>query len=134
LRVEQVDTVAQALADPIRRQILQLLRAAPATAGAIALAFPVSRPAVSRHLRVLREAGLVRDETRGRERRYELDVSALAPLEIYLGELHAPSSPWQRRFDALETEVQRVRRRKAQQSASEPKKKRPAARQRKETA
>ncbi|MCA9588386.1 MAG: helix-turn-helix transcriptional regulator [Myxococcales bacterium] len=67
---------------------------------------------MSRHLRVLREAGLVRDEIVGRERRYALDLDALAPLEAFLRELHAPTraQAWSRRLDALETEVHRARR------------------------
>ena len=56
----------QALADPIRREILRKVRDAPLPAGAIAGAFSVSRPAVSRHLRVLRKAGLVSAEVSGR--------------------------------------------------------------------
>lgn len=104
-----VDAVAQALADPIRREILVMLHEAPRTAGAIADAFPVSRPAVSRHLRVLREAGLVRDTVSGREREYALALDALAPLEAFLARLRGPNV-WSRRLDALETEVHRVRR------------------------
>ncbi|MCW5801803.1 MAG: winged helix-turn-helix transcriptional regulator [Deltaproteobacteria bacterium] len=104
-----MDAAAQALADPIRRDILRMLRDREVTAGAIAGAFSVSRPAVSRHLRVLREAGLVRDTMRGRERAYRIELEALAPLEAYLAELRAPSA-WERRFAALETEVHRVRR------------------------
>lgn len=112
-----MDAVAQALADPIRREILCMLRDKVATAGAIAQAFPVSRPAVSRHLRVLREAGLVRDRVSGRERQYELDLTPLAPLEEYLSQLRGSASQWQRRFDALSTEVHRVRRRNAGKSS-----------------
>jgi DNA-binding transcriptional ArsR family regulator len=103
-----MDAVALALADPIRRDILRMLRDRSETAGALAGAFSVSRPAVSRHLRVLREAGLVRDEVHGRERHYELVLTALADLESFLQELHARST-WERRFMALETEVYRVR-------------------------
>jgi DNA-binding transcriptional ArsR family regulator len=106
-----VDEVAHALADPIRREILRMVRDRGLTAGAIAEVFSVSRPAVSRHLRVLREAGLVRDEVRGREREYRLDVAPLGELEAFLGELRAPAA-WARRFDALETEVHRVRRKR----------------------
>jgi DNA-binding transcriptional ArsR family regulator len=114
-----VDAVAQALADPIRREILVMLHEAPRTAGAIAEAFTVSRPAVSRHLRVLREAGLVRDSVSGREREYTLAVEALAPLEAFLAQLRGPSV-WSRRLDALETEVHRVRRRReAREQATE---------------
>jgi DNA-binding transcriptional ArsR family regulator len=104
-----VDAVAQALADPIRREILVMLHEAPRAAGAIAETFTVSRPAVSRHLRVLREAGLVRDTVRGREREYTLALETLAPLEAFLARFRAPSV-WSRRLDALETEVHRVRR------------------------
>lgn len=103
-----MDAVAQALADPIRRDILRMLRDREVTAGAIAGAFSVSRPAVSRHLRVLREAGLVRDTPTGRERAYRIELAALVPLEAFLAELRAPSA-WERRFAALETEVYRVR-------------------------
>jgi len=106
-----VDAVAQALADPIRREILVMLHEAPRTAGAIADTFTVSRPAISRHLRVLREAGLVRDTVNGREREYTLDLDALAPLEAFLAKLRGPGV-WSRRLDALETEVHRVRRRR----------------------
>jgi DNA-binding transcriptional ArsR family regulator len=104
-----VDAVAQALADPIRRDILRMLRGRDHAAGDLAGAFSVSRPAVSRHLRVLREAGLVRDITSGRNREYQLVVAALDELEAYLHELRAPSIDWERRFAALETEVYRVR-------------------------
>ncbi len=116
-----MDAVAQALADPIRREILVMLRDAPQTAGAIADAFPVSRPAVSRHLRVLREAGLVSDTVTGREREYALALDALAPLEAFLAKLRGPNV-WSRRLDALETEVHRVRRgRQAREQATEDK-------------
>jgi len=104
-----VDAVAQALVDPIRREILVMLHEAPRNAGVIADAFHVSRPAISRHLRVLREAGLVRDTVSGREREYVLDLAALAPLEAFLARLRAPSV-WSQRLDAIETEVFRVRR------------------------
>jgi DNA-binding transcriptional ArsR family regulator len=116
-----VDAVAQALADPIRREILLMLHEAPRTAGTIAETFTVSRPAVSRHLRVLREAGLVQDTVSGREREYALDLDALAPLEAFLAQLRGPSV-WSRRLDALETEVHRVRRRReAREKATEDK-------------
>lgn len=103
----------QALADPIRRDILCRLRETPLTAGAIAEAFPVSRPAVSRHLRVLREAGLVCVEESGRERVYRLQLEPLAQVEALITELRRPRDAvrgaWERRFMQLETEVYRVR-------------------------
>ena len=116
-----VDAVAQAIADPIRRDILRMVRDRALAAGAIAGAFSVSRPAVSRHLRVLREAGLVRDELRGRERVYHIELAALAELEAFLQELHTTvASEWERRFMALETEVHRVKRESKKRAAVTP--------------
>ncbi len=104
--------VARALADPVRCEILAMLRGGPRPAGAIAAAFDVSRPAVSRHLRVLRDHGLVRDEVRGRERVYRLDVAPLAELDAWLAPFR-PAWGWANRLDALETEVARTRRQRA---------------------
>ena len=114
----------QALADPIRRDILFRLRELPLTAGAIAEAFPISRPAVSRHLRVLREAGLVCVEESGRERVYRLELGPLAQVEACIAALRVPQdsarTAWDRRFMQLETEVYRVRaRRKAARTKPE---------------
>jgi DNA-binding transcriptional ArsR family regulator len=117
----RVDAVALALSDPIRRQILLMLRDHSATAGRIAAAFPISRPAISRHLRVLREAELVRDEAHGRERTYRLDLCGLDALEAFLRELRLENR-WQRRFDALATEVHRVRRLKRRAVSASPEK------------
>jgi DNA-binding transcriptional ArsR family regulator len=99
--------VPAAIADPVRREIMVLLRERTMTAGEIAACFDISRPAVSRHLRVLRECGLVVDEVRGRERVYRLDTAPLAPLEAWLAQLH---DRWSGPLDALETEVYRTRR------------------------
>ncbi|WP_317620690.1 metalloregulator ArsR/SmtB family transcription factor [Actinoplanes sp. KI2] len=104
-----MDEVAGAIADPVRRQILLMLRAAPLSAGQIADRFAISRPAVSRHLRVLREAGLVRDTADGRRRVYELVTAPLDELAGWLTRLTRPAG-WQHHFDALETEVHRTRR------------------------
>jgi DNA-binding transcriptional ArsR family regulator len=108
-----VDEAMHALTDPIRREILRMVRDAPLSAGAIAGAFSVSRPAVSRHLRVLREAGLVLDEASGRERMYRLELAPLAEVEAYIAELRVSADDeragWERRFMALDTEVHRVR-------------------------
>lgn len=75
---------AAAISDPIRRRVLELVRDAEVPAGEIAAAFPVSRPAVSRHLRVLREAGLVHERRVGRERLYRADPTPLAELRTWL--------------------------------------------------
>jgi DNA-binding transcriptional ArsR family regulator len=110
-----MDSTIQALADPTRREILRMIRDTPLPAGAIAGAFAVSRPAVSRHLRVLREAGLVRERALGRERVYRLEPAPLARVEAFIAELRisreAERAAWERRFMSLETEVHRTRRR-----------------------
>ena len=106
-----MNETASALSDPTRREILRLLRDAPRSAGAIAGAFSVTRPAVSRHLRVLREAGLVVDTPQGRERVYRLELGPLAAVEAFIEELRRDrAGAWERRFMALETEVHRVKR------------------------
>ena len=117
-----MDAVAQALADPVRRDILRMLRDQPVNAGAIARAFPISRPAISRHLRVLREAGLVRDTADGRRRVYTLVTAPLDELAGWLGRLTRPSG-WQQRLDALETEVYRTRRERHTAAGEHPSKK-----------
>ena len=99
--------VAAAIADPVRREIMMLLRERTMSAGEIADCFDISRPAVSRHLRVLRECGLVLDELSGRRRIYRLDTAPLEPLEAWLAQLH---DRWSGHLDALETEVYRTRR------------------------
>ena len=104
-----MDEVAGAIADPVRREILLMLRDAPLSAGQIAGRFAISRPAVSRHLRVLREAGLVRDTADGRRRVYTLVTAPLDDLAGWLERLTRPSG-WQHHLDALETEVYRTRR------------------------
>jgi DNA-binding transcriptional ArsR family regulator len=86
---------AAAIADPIRRRVLELVRDAEVPAGEIAAQFPVSRPAVSRHLRVLREAGLVQERRVGRERLYRANPEPLAELREWL------DGYWAGRLDTL---------------------------------
>jgi DNA-binding transcriptional ArsR family regulator len=76
--------VAVAIADPIRRRVLELARDREVPAGELAAEFPVSRPAVSRHLRVLRDAGLVTERRDGRQRLYRAHPEALAELREWL--------------------------------------------------
>jgi len=76
--------VLTALADPTRRKILESLRAAPRTVGELADRQPVSRPAVSQHLKVLEEARLVRVEPRGNRRLYSVRRDGLDELRRYL--------------------------------------------------
>ena len=101
-----------ALADPTRRQIVALLAGGEMGAGELAGRFPVSRPAVSRHLRVLREAGLVRARADGQRRVYALDPRPLAELDAWLTPYRRL---WAQRLDALDTEIARGRRARAQE-------------------
>jgi DNA-binding transcriptional ArsR family regulator len=73
-----------ALADPTRRAVLDLLRQGSQPAGQIARAFPVSRPAISKHLRLLRRAHLVREHRQGRHRMYQLNPAPLKAVDSWL--------------------------------------------------
>jgi DNA-binding transcriptional ArsR family regulator len=77
-------TILEALADPTRRTVFERLRTGPLPVAAIAGGMPVSRPAVSQHLRVLKEAGLVSDRREGTRRVYRIEPEALAELRAYL--------------------------------------------------
>ena len=84
--------------------MLQILREHPATAGELAEALPIARPGVSRHLRVLREAGLVDVRQDAQRRIYSLRPEALIEVDDWLGDYRAL---WQNRLDALHTEIAR---------------------------
>jgi DNA-binding transcriptional ArsR family regulator len=73
-----------ALADPTRRRVFERLRAGPKPVGQLARGLPVSRPAVSQHLKVLKEAGLVTDRAEGAARVYSIDPKGLAQLRRWL--------------------------------------------------
>jgi DNA-binding transcriptional ArsR family regulator len=102
-----MDTVLQALSDGSRRTVLEILRDHPATAGELADALPIARPGVSRHLRVLREAGLVDVRREAQRRIYSLRPEPLAEVDAWLGDYRAL---WQNRLDALHTEIARGKR------------------------
>jgi len=78
------DAAFNALADPTRRAVLDLLRAGTRPAGEIARAFPVSRPAISKHLRILRRAHLVEERKQGRHRFYHLNPEPLKAVDSWL--------------------------------------------------
>ena len=82
--VTQSRAVYSAIADPTRRAILDVLRGGERSAGDLASLFPVSRPAVSRHIRLLREAGLVRERAKSRSRLYSLDPAPLRDVERWI--------------------------------------------------
>jgi DNA-binding transcriptional ArsR family regulator len=99
-----MDAVLQALADPSRRTMLEILRSHPATAGELAEALPIARPGVSRHLRVLREVGLVDVRQDAQRRIYTLRPEALVEVDDWLEPYRAL---WRNRLDALHTEIAR---------------------------
>ncbi|WP_456826192.1 ArsR/SmtB family transcription factor [Cellulomonas sp. P5_E12] len=99
-----MDAVLHAVADPSRRTVLEILRRHPATAGELAAALPIARPGVSRHLRVLREAGLVEVRQESQRRIYTLRPEPLVEVDQWLEGYRAL---WQNRLDALHTEIAR---------------------------
>jgi DNA-binding transcriptional ArsR family regulator len=108
------------LGDPVRRRILELLasgeRAAGDVAAAIHVEFGLTQPAVSRHLRVLRESGFARVRSAGTRRLYALDGAGIEDAERWLAELRGQ---WSQRLDALATELARGRRRNPTASSQE---------------
>jgi len=102
--------VYAALADPVRRDLLRRLTAGPARVVDLAAAHPISRPAVSRHLRVLGQAGLVSAEDRGRERHYALRPDALRPVADLVVELAGAVRFDATVLDGLDLEVRRTSR------------------------
>ncbi len=99
-----MDTVLHALSDQSRRTVLEVLRDRPATAGELAALLPIARPGVSRHLRVLRDAGLVEVHQQAQWRVYSLRPAPLAEVDAWLGRYR---SLWEQHMEALHTEVAR---------------------------
>ena len=97
----------EALAEPTRRRIVELLAEGDRSAGELAAEFATSRPGISRHLRVLREHGLVRSREDGRRRLYSLEPAPLAELDTWLERYRGF---WENRLEALATEIRRGRR------------------------
>ncbi len=102
-----MDAVLHALADPSRRTMVEALGQADATVGELAALLPIARPGVSRHLRVLREAGLVEARQAGQQRVYRLRAEPLAEIDEWLSHYRAR---WEQRMDALHTEIARSKR------------------------
>lgn len=80
------DRVFAALADPTRRKLVEWIAKEPQSVSALAAQLPISRPAVSQHLKVLKDAGLVSDEARGASRIYRIDPNGLGPMRRWLDE------------------------------------------------
>src|SRR5690242_8547972 len=102
-----MEAVFRAVADESRRKMLDSLASGPATAGELAALLPIARPGVSRHLRVLREAGLVEVRQEAQRRIYSLRLQPLAEVDEWLGRYRGL---WEQRLDALHTEVARGKR------------------------
>jgi DNA-binding transcriptional ArsR family regulator len=99
-----VDAVFKALGDENRRTVLDALRGGPASVNELAAMLPIARPGVSRHLRVLREVGLVEVRKTAQFRIYSLRSEPLAEIDGWLDPYRLV---WQQRLDALHTEVAR---------------------------
>ena len=100
------DVVFKTLADPTRRALFErLCREGEQTVGALTARAGVSQPAVSKHLGVLKQAGLVRDRHHGRQTHYSAEPGALAPLTDWTAEMNGF---WQSRFDGLEDLLKRM--------------------------
>ena len=95
------DTALAALADPTRRRVFERLKSGPQAVGEIARGMPVSRPAVSQHLKVLKEAGLVTDRPEGTRRVYHIDPHGLGALRSWLDQF------WDAALVAFQAEVER---------------------------
>jgi DNA-binding transcriptional ArsR family regulator len=95
------DGALVALADPTRRHVFEQLRSGPKSVGDIAARLPVSRPAVSQHLKVLRDAGLVSNRPQGARRLYFLDPRGLRALRTWLDEF------WNQALEAFRAEAER---------------------------
>ena len=95
------DNALAALADPTRRRIFERLKSGPQAVGAIARRMPVSRPAVSQHLKVLKEAGLVADRPDGTRRVYYIDPHGLGALRAWLDQF------WAVALEAFKAELER---------------------------
>ena len=94
-------TALAALADPTRRKVFERLKNGPRAVGEIALGLPVSRPAVSQHLKVLKETGLVADHAEGTRRVYYIDPEGLGALRKWLDQF------WDQALAAFQEEVER---------------------------
>jgi DNA-binding transcriptional ArsR family regulator len=106
-RAATTSDVFNAIAEPQRREILVLLRAGEWPVTDLAQELGMTQPRASKHLRVLREVGLVRDRKAGKQRLYGLDARGLAPVHEWTGGFE---SFWNESFDRLDTYVQELKR------------------------
>ncbi|WP_311210939.1 MULTISPECIES: metalloregulator ArsR/SmtB family transcription factor [unclassified Aeromicrobium] len=126
--------VYAALADPVRRALLARLAEGPRRVADLAAEHPVSRPAVSKHLRLLSEAGLVTADERGRERHYRLHTEPLGEVRRFVDALTPRPPVPEQALDALATEVARTRRERRDPATDRPVTDRPTTRTHEESA
>ena len=101
-----MEAALKAIAAPRRRQMLRLVRDGELSAGEIAAHFDVTRPAVSQHLNVLKEAGLVSERRNGTKRLYQVRMEGFVPVKAFLEEF------WDERLERLKDEAEREESRK----------------------
>ncbi|WP_278312404.1 ArsR/SmtB family transcription factor [Lolliginicoccus levis] len=115
------EQVFEALGDPVRRAILDVLSRGERAAGDLVAAArgeaPISQPAVSQHLKVLREAGLVQVRAEGTRRIYALDPTSINAARDWLAALADPLAPFEQPLDALATEIARGKRERRRTAA-----------------
>jgi DNA-binding transcriptional ArsR family regulator len=99
--IKRADGAFAALADPTRRQVFERLGDGPRAVGELAEGLPVSRPAVSQHLKVLKEAGLVTDQPDGARRVYQIDPEGVGQMRAWLDRF------WDAALDAFKAELER---------------------------
>ncbi|KVG34145.1 ArsR/SmtB family transcription factor [Burkholderia ubonensis] len=109
---DRLDAIFSALADPTRRSMLERLRDGSLTVGELAAPYDVSLNAVSKHVKTLEKAGLIRREIRGREHACQLDASNLEEAQQWLGHY---AEFWSERLDALDRHLAGKRKRKPPQ-------------------
>ena len=101
--------VFQAIADPVRRDIIQLLAEEPLTVNAVAEKFDVSRPAISKHLKILNECGIVDFKQKGRERLCQIQPNELIPAFLWIEQYQ---KLWEQRIDSFENYVNELQSKK----------------------
>lgn len=108
--------VFQAIADPVRREIIEMLAEKPATINAVAEKFSISRPAISKHIKLLEECGIVVVEQTGRERHCHIKPQELIPAFLWLDQY---KKLWEDRLDSFEQYLQKLKMEKSKTTKDE---------------
>ena len=97
--------VFQAIADPVRRDIIELLASEPQTVNSVASRFEISRPAISKHLKILEECGMISIEQVGRERYCKIDPGSLIPAFMWIEQYR---KLWEDKLDSFEAYLKKL--------------------------